>query len=193
MENEFQTENQVNLNNKKQSWLTRPKTLLIGGLIVLAAVVGIILFFVIKNSISGSETKPSVDINQTYTITARTIDKKLTDGKLKLRVTNATYADSILVTGQLATPVKGKTFLIINMEIENPYKVSLYAFPVDLFRFVRSDGALFAPSVHQGTVEIRAQSTKKSNIAFVVLPTDKKFTIEVGEIGQAKKTLEIHF
>jgi hypothetical protein len=193
MENEFQTENPVNLNNRKPSWLKRPRTLIIGGLIVLAVIIGIVSFFVIKNASSESADKPSVNINQVYTITAKTIDKKLTDGKLKLRVTNATYADSILVTGQVATPVKGKTFLIINMEIENPYKVSLYAFPVDLFRFVRSDGALFAPSVHQGTVEIRAQSTKKSNIAFVVLPTDKKFTIEVGEIGQAKKTLEIHF
>ena len=79
------------------------------------------------------------------------------------------------------------------MEIENTYKVALYTFPVDLFRFVRGDGQKFAPSTHQGTVTIRPQSTKKSNVAFVVEPTDKKFTIEVGEIGKEKQTLEITF
>ena len=108
-------------------------------------------------------------------------------------VTNAQIADSILVQGKVARPIKGKVFLVVNMEIENPYKVALYAFPVDLFRFVRTDGQKFAPSVHQGSVEIRPQATKKSNVAFVVAPTDKKFTVEVGEIGKEKQTLEITF
>jgi len=79
------------------------------------------------------------------------------------------------------------------MEIENPHKVQLYAFPVDLFRFIRDDGQKFAPSVHQGKVLVRPEATKKSNVAFVVKPTEKKFRIEIGEVGKSKEILEITF
>jgi hypothetical protein len=177
--------------NRIVVWLKNPRTLVIAGLIVIAIIA--LVFFIASRKTSGPEEKPTVAINRSYSIVARTQEKKTTDGKFQLIVTNAQIADSILVQGKVARPIKGKAFLIINMEIENSYKTALYAFPVDLFRFVRGDGQKFAPSVHQGTVEIRPQATKKSNAAFVVEPDDKKFKIEVGEIGKAKETLEITF
>jgi len=177
--------------NKLAAWFKNPRNLVIAGLVVIAIIA--LGFFIFSKKGSAPEEKPTVKINQSYEIVARTKERKGTDGKLKLVVTNAQIADSILVQGKVARPIKGKVFLVVNMEIENPYKVALYAFPVDLFRFVRTDGQKFAPSVHQGSVEIRPQATKKSNVAFVVAPTDKKFTVEVGEIGKEKQTLEITF
>jgi len=177
--------------NRILVWLKNPRNLVIAGLIVVAIIA--LGFFISSRKKSGTEEKPTVAINRSYSIVARTQEKKTTDGKFKLIVTNAQIADSILVQGKVARPIKGKAFLVINMEIENSYKTALYAFPVDLFRFVRSDGQKFAPSVHQGTVEIRPQATKKSNVAFVVEPDDKKFKIEVGEIGKDKQILQITF
>ena len=110
-----------------------------------------------------------------------------------MTVTQARFADSILVQSKRATPVKGKLFLVVDIEIENPHKVQLYAFPVDLFRFIREDGQKFAPSVHQGAVLVRPEATKKSNVAFVAEPRQKKFRIEIGEVGEAKEILEITF
>ncbi|OGY21078.1 MAG: hypothetical protein A2126_03715 [Candidatus Woykebacteria bacterium GWB1_45_5] len=192
MINDFRQRN-LNITNPR-SWFKNRRNLLIAGAVVMAVVIlGFLFINYRQGKVSGVEQGPTVKINQTYTVTARTKERKATDGNLELTVTNAQIGSSILVQGKVARPIKGKAFLIINMEIENPYKVALYAFPVDLFRFVRSDGQKFAPSVHQGTVEIRPQATKKSNIAFVVAPSDKKFTIEVGEIGKDKETLEITF
>jgi hypothetical protein len=134
-----------------------------------------------------------VDIGKAYQVTARTKSGKLTDGEFKITITNAHYSDSLLVQGKTARPVKGKRFLVVEMEIENPYKVPLYAFPVDIFRFIREDETKFAPSVHQGAVEIRPQATKKSNVAFVIEPGDKEFKIEVGDLNKDKEVLEIRF
>jgi hypothetical protein len=154
-------------------------------------VVGIGIFFLVKNNFAATPEK-TVGVNKDYTVIAKTSDQRSTNGNLKLKITDAKITNSLLVQGNLATPVKGKVFLVINMEVENPYKVSLYVFPVELFRLVRDDGQKFAPSVHQGTVQIHPNSTKKSNVGFVVQPSDKKFKIEVGDIG-AQKTIEIVF
>ena len=176
------------------SWFKNRRNLLVVGAILAVVILGFLFInYQQGDRVRGVEQGPTVSINQTYTVTARTKERKATDGTLTLKVTSAQIGNSILVQGKTARPIKGKSFLIINMEIENTYKVALYTFPVDLFRFVRGDGQKFAPSTHQGTVAIRPQSTKKSNVAFVVEPTDKKFTIEVGEIGKEKQTLEITF
>ena len=185
--NEFITKN----TSKIPSWARKPKNLIIGAVVIVAVFTFAFLFFN-----RGSDTavdKPTVKIGKSYEIIARTKDKKRTTGRFTLTVTDAQFADSILVQGKRARPIKGKQFLVINMEITNTHKVSLYAFPVDLFRFIREDGQKFAPSVHQGTVLVRPEATKKNNVAFVILPTEKKFKIEVGDISESKDILEINF
>jgi hypothetical protein len=177
---------------KIPSGIANPKNLAIGAVIVLILIFGAVFLFNTGPS-DDAEDKPTVKIGKSYEIIARTKDKKRTTGRFNLTVTNAQFSDSILVQGKRARPVKGKTFLVLNMEIENSHKVQLYAFPADLFRFEREDGKKFAPSVHQGTVLVRPQATKKNNVAFVVLPSEKKFKIEVGDVGETKETLEITF
>jgi len=164
------------------------KNLVLGVVVIVAVLIG--GFFLVKNITPRPE--PSVGVNKDYTVTAFTADKKATNGQLILKLTDAKITNSLLVQGKLAKPINGKMFLVLNMEIENPYKVSLYAFPVELFRLVRDDGQKFASSVHQGTVQIHPNSTKKSNVGFVILPSDKKFKVEVGDLGN-QKTLEITF
>lgn len=173
------------------SWARKPKNLAIGTAVIIVIVAFSFLFF--NRGTEEVVDKPTVKIGKSYELIARTKEKQKTTGRFTLTITDAQFADSILVQGKRARPVKGKLFLIVNMEITNPHKVSLYAFPVDLFRFIREDGQKFAPSVHQGTVLVRPEATKKNNVAFVVLPSDKKFKIEVGGINESKETLEINF
>jgi len=190
MNSEFLQENK----HKLLKLASTPKNLLIIGVVAVAVIAaGYFISNRNNSSVLTEEDRPTVTISKTYEIIARTKERQRTTGRFKMTVTNAQFADSILVQGKRARPVTGKTFLVLNMEIENPYKVSLYAFPVDLFRQVREDGKKFAPSVHQGTVLIRPEATKKSNVAFVVLPTDKKFKVEVGDVNTPKETLEITF
>ena len=178
--------------NRLPSQITKPKNAIIIGLVVLAIIAAGFFLFSSRSS-NTNENKPTVTIGKSYEVIARTEDKQRTTGRFEMTITSAQFADSILVQGKRARPVKGKTFLVVNMEITNPHKVGLYAFPVDLFRFVRDDGQKFAASVHQGIVLIRAEATKKSNVAFVVFPTENKFKIEVGDVNTKKETLEITF
>ena len=185
------------ISNRRRQWqekLTRNKVFAIALLVVIILIAGIIFIFGRERSSNTSENLgPSVQINKSYEVVARTEKKQRTTGRFKMAVTKARFANSVLVQGKRARPVQGKMFLIIDMEIENPHKVQLYAFPVDLFRFIREDGQKFAPSVHQGAVLVRPEATKKSNVAFVAEPGEKKFKIEVGEVGEAKEILEITF
>ena len=138
--------------------------------------------------------KPQAKINKELSVQARTRDKiRVSDANLKVNLVNAEMANGLLVQGKRAKTREGKTFLIINMEVENTYAVPLYSFPVDLLRLVREDDKRIAPSVHQGTVEVRPISTKKSNVGFVVDPNDKDFKLEVGEVSGEKEILEISF
>ena len=188
--NEFITKNRSRI-PKIPSWAKKPQNLIIGIVAILAIFTFAFLF--INRGSDEVVDQPTVKIGKSYELIARTEKKEKTTGRFTLTITAAKFADSILVQGKRATPVKGKLFLIINMEITNPHKIALYAFPVDLFRFIRDDGQKFAPSVHQGIVLIRPEATKKSNVAFVVLPDDKNFKIEVGGINESKEIIEINF
>lgn len=182
-----------NILSRKPTWLNKSRGLVILGVIALIVIVGVFLSIGDNTSSISSDNQPSVDIQRSYVVVARTEEKQRTTGRFNLTVTKARFADSILVQGKRAKPIKGKIFLILDMEIENPHKVQLYAFPVDLFRFIREDGQKFAPSVHQGAVLVRPEATKKSNVAFVIFPNEKNFKIEVGEVGKEKEILEISF
>lgn len=171
------------------NFFTRRNTILL--LIILAIIIIVGLFFLAKSNVAVTSDK-TVTINKSYTVVARTSDKRLTNGNLTLTVTDAKITRSIVVKEQIANPVKGKVFLVIDMDIQNPYKVPLYVFPVNLFRLAENGNQKFAPSVDQGTVQIQPLSTKKSNVGFVVMPSDKKFLLDVGELDN-QSDLNINF
>lgn len=143
---------------------------------------------------SGIGGNPQANINQNFSVQARTNDKlRVRDADLSVTLTDTTINNTLLIQGKRASTREGKTFLIINMEVENQFQVPLYIFPIDLLRLVREDGKRIAPSVHQGTVEVRPVSTKKSNVGFVIDPNEKDFKIEVGEVNRDKQVIEISF
>lgn len=143
---------------------------------------------------SGVSQKPQANLNQNFSVQARTTDKvRVRDADLHVTLTNADINNSLLIQGKRATTREGKTFLIIAMEVENEFQVPLYIFPIDLLRLVRDDGKRVAPSVHQGKVEVRPISIKKSNVGFVIDPSDSEFKLEVGELSGDKQLIEISF
>ena len=182
-------QNLQSLNLKSSPVKLRLKDLKI---IVIAALILVILvglFIWLKPS-----AKPTARVNQSFSVQARTREKlRVRDANLQLTVTTADFANSLLVQGRKATARNEKVFLILNMEVENPYEAPLYTFPVDIVRLVRSDGKLLAPSVTQGTVEVRPISIKRTNVGFIVEPKEKKFKLELGEVGKEVQTIEITF
>lgn len=146
--------------------------------------------YLIVSNLNTAQPSPVLTLNQNFSVVALTQDGKKTNGKLYYQVTGAQKATSMLVQGQNVIVKNHKIFLIVNMEITNNYLVPLYTYPVDSFRLVDTDGKRYAPTTHQGNVEIRPESTKTSNVGFVVPETAKTFKIEAGDLTGAKTTLE---
>jgi len=105
--------------NRALQLVRRPRKLLIvvvGAFVIVAAA-----FFLVSGVVSdGPTTEKGVVIDRTYETVARTEEQLRTDGNFNLKITNAEFADYILVQGKRATPIEGKVFLVLNVEIENP-------------------------------------------------------------------------
>ena len=77
--------------------------------------------------------------------------------------------------------------------MDNPDKVVYYSNPTDLFRYLRGDGKKFAPTVHQGIIQVRPDSTKNSNVGFVIDANANTFLVEMGDLEGQRQTLELKF
>jgi len=170
---------------------TKPK-IFYAVLIILLASGSYFSYLGIKQSVKKSLLGESRVLGNSFEITSRAGNGTPTDKKMKITLTNANITNQILIQGKRAKTREGKLFLIINMEINNNEPFVVYSFPVDLVRLAREDKK-FAPSVHQGRVEVRPSSTKISNVGFVIDEGEKNFTLELGEISETKETIPVKF
>ncbi len=166
---------------------SKPSRIVFIILAIFAAIGVYSIFFANRGNTSPAKILP---LKQSFTVTAKTQDGKNTNGNLKIDVTGAYTTDNLLVQGSKVLARNNKMFMVMNMDISNQYNVPLYTYPVDSFRLIDSSGKKFAPTAHQGNVEIRPQSTKTSNVGFIVPTGTKKFKVEVGELTGNKVILE---
>jgi len=170
---------------------TKPK-IFYAILIILIAAGSYFSYLGIKQSVRKSLLGESRVLGNSFEITSRAGNGSALDKKMTINLTNANITNQILIQGERAKTREGKLFLIINMELNNDEPFVVYSFPVDLVRLARGDKK-FAPSVHQGKVEIRPSSTKISNVGFVIDEGEKNFTLELGEISETKETVPVKF
>ena len=185
------TRRRLNINfsgifSSAKRFVSKPKRIffILTALVVLAG-----LYFIFIGNRS-STTSVVLPLSHNFEVVPKTKEGKNTNGKFPVEVTSVQKAESVLVQGQRVAARNNKEFLVLNMEISNNYNVPLYTYPVDSFRLINVDGKKFAPTAHQGNVEVRPQSTKTSNVGFVVPIGSKKFKVEVGELNGEKTILE---
>ncbi len=167
-------------------FLSNPKRLIYLVIGIFAAV-GIYSIFFSGNGNTAGKVLP---LKQNFEVVAKTKEGKNTNGKFQVEVTSAHRAETLLIQGQKVIARNNKIFLVVNMEISSSYKVALYNQPVDSFRLIGTDGKRYAPTAHQGNVEVRPESTKTSNVGFIVPIDQKKFKVEVGDLNSDKVILE---
>lgn len=122
-------------------------------------------------------------------------DKGAEISKIKYVIETASLQDEILVKGERARAVQGRTFLILNLKITNNYKQGIQISSRDYVRLV-VDGKkdeLIAADIHNDPVEVQAISTKITRLGFPINETYKNLELQVGEINGKKETININF
>ena len=137
--------------------------------------------------------KSTQTINKTFTFPLKD-DKNVEVGKFKYVITDIQLQDQIIVKGQRATAVKGRTFLIVNLKIVND---SGHKFDINTRDYIRlsieGENERFAADIHNDPAQVQAISTQPTRMGFPINDVDKKFILFVGEIKGEKKPININF
>lgn len=138
-------------------------------------------------------TKATAKIDQTFTFPLKD-GKGAEKNKINYTIENAELQDEIIVKGQRASAVKGKTFLIINVKIQNNSNGEAEINTRDYIRLtIDNKSDLFAADIHNDPVLVQAISTKPTRLGFPISDAYKKLVLHVGEIQGEKKTININF
>jgi len=165
-------------------------------IIAIAAVLVLVGNFMARRNSSNADIQQigsPVSLQYDISIPAQNEDGDTVNRDLKIKVTDAQRQKRVLVKGSWVRAREGKIFIVVNMDVTNEARAILYGNPVDWARLVEDDAKKVAPSVHQGDLEIRPQSTKVTNIAFIVDENRTSATLELGRIWGLEDTIDIEF
>lgn len=132
------------------------------------------------------------EINKTFNFPLLD-DKGKEVAKIKYVLESANLQDAFIYQGKTATAVKGRTFLIFNLKITNPYTKTIEINAKDYIR-VKMNGSeeQLAPEIHNDPVQIQADSTKYTRIGLPINDTDKNLIILVGELDGKKEEIKLN-
>lgn len=147
----------------------------------------------IGSGTSSSLDSSKVNVNKTFSIPIKSSDGKPTGQDLKVTVTTIEQTDSILIQNKPAKTKNGKTFLLVNMEIQNDTKTELKIKPVDMVRLVSSDGKNFAADVYNNDVSAKAVSIQKTRVGYVVEKSQRTFRLLIGEVRGTQEPIDVNF
>lgn len=109
--------------------------------------------------------------------------------KIMYTIQSADLQNEVIIKGQKATAVKGKTFLILNLKLTN---LSDKTVPINTRDYVRlsANGSsdMVAADIHNDPIQIQPIATIYTRLGFAINETDKKLMLHVGEID-GKKTI----
>jgi hypothetical protein len=134
------------------------------------------------------------ELNREFSFPLRN-DKGEEVSQFKYLLEKAELRDEIIVKGQRASSVKGRTFLIITLKLTNQYNKPIQINTRDFIRLSLNGNQeeWLAPDVHNDAVEVQAISTKFTRVGFPINTTDTNLTLRVGEIEGDKQLIELSF
>lgn len=147
---------------------------------------------IVDNKINIQNAKASQQLNKEFLFPLKDANGKVVS-KLIYFIQNAELRDEIIIKGQKATAVLGRTFLVLNLKITNNYNKSIQINARDYIRLsVNNSSEKLAPDIHNDPVEIQAISTKYTRLGFPMNDTDKNLTLQVGEIDGKKELIKLN-
>lgn len=140
-----------------------------------------------------SSTDSIVAVNRRFEIPIKNKDGSETGERLGITITTIEKTQNILIKNSPAKTKNGKTFLVLNIEIQNDTKKQLTVRPVDMVRLIGDDGRSYAPDVHNNDVGVEAVSLRKTRVGYVVDESKKNFKLLIGEVRGQQEAIEIGF
>lgn len=140
--------------------------------------------------VAGAKAKQ--DVNQEFPVPIKNNDG-VEVTRIKMVLESVELRDEIIVKGQRATSVKGRTFLILNLKLTNDYSKSIDVNVKDYFRLTvnGNESELIAADIHNDPLTVQPVATKYSRIGFPINDTDNKLVLWVGEIRGDKQKVEL--
>lgn len=151
------------------------------------------------NNVNGSqlgvttENALTVNLDKEFSFNVYDQTKELSD-PVRYVISSAQLTKQIIIKGQKANAVKGRTFLILNLKLVNDFDKSLFLNTRNYVR-VQPSGTddRLAPEIHNDTVEVQPLSTKLTRIGLPVDENMKEFTMYVGELEGEKESFTFSF
>ncbi len=206
--NDSYSNTRSSFNRKKMRRFFRNSTLL--PFVIVGVVIIVILFLAWSNmsdrstggsSVTAASNDKRVDIKKPKAVQTlnRTFEFPLKDqagkevSKLKYEVQNVELRDEIVVKGEKASAIKGRTFLIINLKITNSYDKNIQINVKDYIRLIVNNSVdKLAPEIHNDPVDVQAISTKLTRVGFPVNDDDANLTLQIGEITGEKQLIKLN-
>lgn len=144
------------------------------------------------NTIAGAQKTVAVDREFEFPI-KNDLGEEI--NRFKYKVETAELRNEIIVKGQRATSLVGRTFLVFNITLTNPLDQAISINTRDYVRLIRNGNPAeqLAPEVHNDPVQVQAISTKITRIAFPINTTDTDLQLQIGEIKGEKQNIPISF
>ena len=144
-----------------------------------------------KSQVLGA--KASETINKELTFPLRN-EQGEEVSRISYMVEKAELMDQILVRGEKATAISGRTFLILTIKIKNDFDRSIEINTKDYIRLkIIGNDELLAPDIHNDPVTVQAISTKYTRVGFPINDSDRQLTLQLGEINGPKESIEVKF
>lgn len=189
------------INNPINFQFLRTKIRVLFTLLTIIIVVAIVTTLIKANSTKGptqasvqiQPAKAKIPINKEFNFPIKD-DKGKEVGSIKYLIDNAEKRDEILIKGQKATAIAGRTFLIFNLKIENKSNQKIQINTRDYVRLSVSNGTEWlAPDIHNDPVEAQPIATKYTRVGFPISDTDNKLKLQAGEINGNKTVVDLKF
>lgn len=195
------------LNRKKMRRFFKNSSML--PFILVGVAILVILFLAwdgISSRFAGGTAAPSASNDQRVVIKKakatqivnKTLEFPLNDqagkevSKLKYEIQTVELRDEIVVKGERATAIKGRTFLIANLKITNSFDKSIQVNVKDYIRLIIGNSSdKLAPDIHNDPVDVQAISTKLTRVGFPIDDDVKELTLQVGEIKGNKQLIKL--
>lgn len=137
--------------------------------------------------------KQEATINKSFTFPVFNKDgQKATD--ISYAIHSVDTQDQIIIKGQRAYAVAGRTFLIVNIGITNSSNQTVQLQSRDYVRLsTPQDKNLLAADIHNDPIVIQPISTENTRLGFPIDTNTKSIILHVGEINGSKTDIPVTF